>query len=103
MSNPKPLLSIKNLSISTQTIELINNFNLEINAGECKGISAPTGTGKTTLFNRLTGYIQHVGNFPGVTVNRKDGAIIGHPDTLVTDLPGIYDSERQNLSQMNAI
>ncbi len=47
-------------------------------------------SGKTTLFNRLTGSNQHVGNFPGVTVDRKDGAIIGHPGTLVTDLPGIY-------------
>ncbi len=46
--------------------------------------------GKTTLFNRLTGANQHVGNFPGVTVDRKDGAIIGHPDTRITDLPGIY-------------
>ncbi len=47
-------------------------------------------SGKTTLFNQLTGSKQHVGNFPGVTVDRKDGIIIGHPDTLVTDLPGIY-------------
>ncbi len=46
--------------------------------------------GKTTLFNRLTGSNQHVGNFPGVTVDRKDGTIIGHDNTLVTDLPGIY-------------
>ncbi len=46
--------------------------------------------GKTTLFNRLTGSKQHVGNFPGVTVDRKDGAIKGHPDTVITDLPGIY-------------
>lgn len=46
--------------------------------------------GKTTLFNRLTGSNQHVGNFPGVTVDRKDGQIIGMPDTLVTDLPGVY-------------
>ena len=46
--------------------------------------------GKTTLFNHLTGANQHVGNFPGVTVDRKDGVIKGHPDTLVTDLPGIY-------------
>lgn len=46
--------------------------------------------GKTTLFNQLTGSNQHVGNFPGVTIDRKDGAIIGHPETLVTDLPGIY-------------
>lgn len=46
--------------------------------------------GKTTLFNHLTGANQHVGNFPGVTVDRKDGVIKNHPDTLVTDLPGIY-------------
>lgn len=46
--------------------------------------------GKTTLFNQLTGSNQHVGNFPGVTVDRKDGTIKNHPDTLVTDLPGIY-------------
>lgn len=46
--------------------------------------------GKTTLFNQLTGSNQHVGNFPGVTVDRKDGVIKGHPDTLITDLPGIY-------------
>ena len=47
-------------------------------------------SGKTTLFNQLTGMNQHVGNFPGVTVDRKDGAIIGQPRTLITDLPGIY-------------
>ena len=47
-------------------------------------------SGKTTLFNQLTGSNQHVGNFPGVTVDRKDGVIRGHADTLITDLPGIY-------------
>jgi ferrous iron transport protein B len=47
-------------------------------------------SGKTTLFNQLTGSNQHVGNFPGVTVDRKDGAIKEHPNTLITDLPGIY-------------
>ena len=46
--------------------------------------------GKTTLFNQLTGSNQHVGNFPGVTVDRKSGAIKEHPETEVTDLPGIY-------------
>ena len=46
--------------------------------------------GKTTLFNQLTGANQHVGNFPGVTVDRKSGSIRGHGETLVTDLPGIY-------------
>lgn len=47
-------------------------------------------SGKTTLFNALTGSNQHVGNFPGVTVDRKDGSIIGFPNTQITDLPGIY-------------
>ncbi len=46
--------------------------------------------GKTTLFNQLTGSNQHVGNFPGVTVDRKSGAIKGYPNTEITDLPGIY-------------
>ncbi|MCH3987159.1 MAG: ferrous iron transport protein B [Lachnospiraceae bacterium] len=47
-------------------------------------------SGKTTLFNQLTGANQHVGNFPGVTVDRKDGVIRGHKNTKITDLPGIY-------------
>ena len=47
-------------------------------------------SGKTTLFNQLTGSNQHVGNFPGVTVSRKDGVIRNHPNTVITDLPGIY-------------
>ncbi len=47
-------------------------------------------SGKTTLFNQLTGANQRTGNFPGVTVDRKDGVIKGHPETLITDLPGIY-------------
>lgn len=47
-------------------------------------------SGKTTLFNQLTGSNQHVGNFPGVTVDRKSGVIRGYPNTEVTDLPGIY-------------
>ncbi len=46
--------------------------------------------GKTTLFNQLTGANQHVGNFPGVTVDKKDGVLRGHPEATVTDLPGIY-------------
>lgn len=46
--------------------------------------------GKTTLFNKLTGSNQHVGNFPGVTVDRKTGSIKGYPNTEITDLPGIY-------------
>ncbi|MBP5211197.1 MAG: ferrous iron transport protein B, partial [Bacteroidales bacterium] len=47
-------------------------------------------TGKTTLFNRLTGSNQHVGNFPGVTVDRKEGVVLNNPNVKITDLPGIY-------------
>lgn len=59
---------------STVTFALVGNQN----------------SGKTTLFNQLTGSNQHVGNFPGVTVDRKDGVIRGHDNTVITDLPGIY-------------
>ncbi len=54
------------------------------------GLVGNQNSGKTTLFNRLTGANQHVGNFPGVTVDRKDGKIRNQPNTLITDLPGIY-------------
>ena len=54
------------------------------------GLVGQQNCGKTTLFNLLTGSNQHVGNFPGVTIDRKDGVIKGHPNTRVTDLPGIY-------------
>lgn len=56
--------------------------------------------GKTTLFNQLTGSNQHVGNFPGVTVDRKDGVIRRHPNTLVTDLPGIYSLSPYSSEEM---
>ena len=56
--------------------------------------------GKTTLFNQLTGANQHVGNFPGVTVDRKDGSIKGHSNTLVTDLPGIYSMSPYSIEEM---
>ena len=58
--------------------------------------------GKTTLFNQLTGAKQHVGNFPGVTVDRKDGTIKGHPSTVVTDLPGIYSMSPYSIEEIVA-
>ena len=64
----------KDISYGTVRLALVGNQN----------------SGKTTLFNQLTGSNQHVGNFPGVTIDRKDGHIKGHPDVIVTDLPGIY-------------
>ena len=80
------------------------NATVHPNLGETRQLSArrKSGTplslalvgnqncGKTTLFNQLTGSNQHVGNFPGVTVDRKDGIVRGHKEVTVTDLPGIY-------------
>ena len=57
-------------------------------------------SGKTTLFNQLTGANQHVGNFPGVTVDRKDGVIRGNANTLITDLPGIYSMSPYSSEEM---
>jgi ferrous iron transport protein B len=57
-------------------------------------------SGKTTLFNQLTGSNQHVGNFPGVTVDRKDGVIRGYKDTLITDLPGIYSMSPYSMEEI---
>lgn len=64
----------------------------ELREGEALsfGLIGNQNCGKTTLFNQLTGSSQHVGNFPGVTVDRKDGSIKNHPEATVTDLPGIY-------------
>jgi len=57
-------------------------------------------SGKTTLFNQLTGSKQHVGNFPGVTVDRKDGVIRGYENTVITDLPGIYSMSPYSKEEM---
>ncbi|MCR5507504.1 MAG: ferrous iron transport protein B [Lachnospiraceae bacterium] len=57
-------------------------------------------SGKTTLFNQLTGSKQHVGNFPGVTVDRKDGSILGQDNTLITDLPGIYSMSPYSIEEL---
>ena len=57
-------------------------------------------TGKTTLFNALTGSNQFVGNWPGVTVEKKEGALIGHPEILIQDLPGIYSLSPYTLEEV---
>ena len=69
---------------------LIDDLSFTLPRNGIVGVIGPNGVGKTTLFNQLTGSNQHVGNFPGVTVDRKDGTIRNHPEASVTDLPGIY-------------
>ena len=59
-------------------------------------------TGKTTLFNALTGASQYVGNWPGVTVEKKEGTLKGHRDVTVTDLPGIYSLSPYTLEEVVA-
>jgi len=53
-------------------------------------VAGNPNSGKTTLFNALTGSNQYVGNWPGVTVEKKEGVLIGHPEVVLVDLPGIY-------------
>ncbi len=102
-------VEIRNEQTKTDDEETISNVSNHPGLGEGgkfhlpgSGDPLPDGTlltfalvgnqnsGKTTLFNQLTGANQHVGNFPGVTVDRKDGQIKGYPNTSITDLPGIY-------------
>ena len=68
---------------------VLNGVSFKVQPGKVTTLIGANGCGKTTLFNQLTGANQHVGNFPGVTVDRKSGSIRGHGETLVTDLPGI--------------
>lgn len=73
-----------------EKLHLKHGIVLEKGAPLTFALAGNQNCGKTTLFNQLTGSNQHVGNFPGVTVDRKDGAIRNHPEATVTDLPGIY-------------
>ena len=85
------ILEVKALSKYFGGLAALNDINLAIQEGEIRGIIGPNGAGKTTLFNALTGSRQHVGNYPGVTVDRKEGRYLqnGH-DMHIVDLPGTY-------------
>lgn len=90
--NSEKMKSTKHPGLGEMGVYHMKQRGDEIQDGEIItfALAGNQNCGKTTLFNQLTGSNQHVGNFPGVTVDRKDGQIRGHENTLVTDLPGIY-------------
>ncbi len=81
---------VKDYQAGDTTVHALRGVSLQFRESEFVAILGHSGCGKTTLFNQLTGSTQHVGNFPGVTVARKDGVIRGHAEATVTDLPGSY-------------
>lgn len=89
---PAHVKEIPHPQVGEMGIYHVRKSGSELREGEALtfGLIGNQNCGKTTLFNQLTGGNQHVGNFPGVTVDRKDGEIKGHPEAVVTDLPGIY-------------
>ena len=83
-------LVIKHLKKNFDKKEVLKDINFEFEKGKIYGLLGRNGAGKTTLFNALTGSNQHVGNFPGVTVDQKMGSIKGAKNCSVVALPGIY-------------
>ena len=73
-----------------RVVSPLKDFSLNLEPGKLTAVLGKSGCGKTTLFNALTGSNQHVGNFPGVTVEQKSGTIKRHPNIKLVDLPGIY-------------
>ena len=71
-------------------VTALKGINLRFRDSEFVSILGQSGCGKTTMFNALTGANQYVGNWPGVTVEKKEGKLIGHKDVDLVDLPGIY-------------
>src|SRR5690606_34568578 len=74
---------------------LLMNANMTITIA----VAGNPNSGKTTLFNALTGSNQYVGNWPGVTVEKKEGVLIGHPEVVLVDLPGIYSLSTNSLEE----
>ena len=91
MHHPQPLRTTRHITFPCTSTTPIRDWARRENTTPLSfALAGQQNSGKTTLFNVLTGSNQHVGNFPGVTVDRKDGVIKGHPETRITDLPGIY-------------
>ena len=86
----KTILNVKNLTKNFGGLCAVSNVSMTINEGELIGLIGPNGAGKTTLFNDITGSKQHVGNWPGVTVEQKTGKYKKNKEIEIVDLPGIY-------------
>jgi ferrous iron transport protein B len=79
---------------------ILKGVNLDLRAGEAQCIFGPNGCGKTTMFNSLTGDNQYVGNWPGVTVEKKEGFLKGNKNVVIQDLPGIYSLSPYSLEEV---
>lgn len=99
-AEPEPLTPHPGLGESGKYHEKATETPLEDDVVLTFALAGNQNCGKTTLFNQLTGSNQHVGNFPGVTVDRKDGVIKGYSNTLITDLPGIYSMSPYSSEEM---
>ena len=96
------MLNIENLKCGFGKHEILHGISLTIPKGQITAIVGQSGCGKTTLFNALTGSNQFVGNWPGVTVEKKEGKLKGHKDVVIMDLPGIYSLSPYTLEEVVA-
>ena len=93
-------ITIQNLTKYYGDRLILSGLNFDIQPGEKVAILGPNGAGKTTLFNALTGSNQFVGNWPGVTVEKKEGKLKVDREVTVTDLPGIYSLSPYTLEEV---
>ena len=95
-------LEVKNVSKSFDDKPVLKDISIELNQGELVCLLGISGGGKTTLFNALTGSNQFVGNWPGVTVEKKEGKLKKQDGVIVTDLPGVYSLSPYTLEEVVA-
>ena len=96
------LLTALNLKFGFSDGVLFKDAAFQVEENDRIGLIGANGSGKTTLFNSLTGSNQYVGNWPGVTVEKKEGQLKQHPDVIITDLPGIYSLSPYTLEEVVA-